>query len=175
LTAACLGFLGGCLKNLHVLLSFLFAPQGTNNIYVITGLLFAEQLLFVPTICATRGIAQRSLPLLKTGLLIGLAMATITAGTILALIYVGIKDSPLFRSWFEYVVVSAPLLGIAVGVVSWKYKPTALFYSYVLIGLIGGCLAVFSYYMTLALSTGLELLLSRAASPYASRIFFTSF
>ena len=172
LTAVWLGMVGGLLKNLHVLINFLFVPQGSKNIYVITSLLFAEQLLFVSPICATRGVAERSARLLRAGILIGGATGLVTGGIILSLAYIGFKENTIFASWFDYILVSAPLLGLAAGIVSsTNEKSRRIVYSYALIGLIAGSLAVFSYYLTVSLTTLTELFLSKMASAYIGYLF----
>jgi hypothetical protein len=169
LIAACMGLLGGLLKNLNVLTSFFFAPQGSKNFYVITGFLFAEQLLFVPTICATRGLAGRSARMLRVGIVIGVITGMITAALILFFAYIRFREN---HSWFDYIFVSAPILRVAAGIVN-AFSDTLRrnVCSFAFMGLIGGGLAVLSYYLTVSVTTLTELFLSKIASPYAAYLF----
>jgi len=106
--------------------------------------------------------------MLRVGIVIGVITGMITAALILFFAYIRFREN---HSWFDYIFVSAPMLGVAAGIVN-AFSDTLRrnVCSFAFMGLIGGGLAVLSCYLT-SVTTLTELFLSKIASPYAAYLF----
>jgi hypothetical protein len=110
---ALFGLIGGVSKSLCIAVGWILYPQG-RDIYVNTAGLYLSQVLFVMSICMTRGAAEHSASLLKTGALIGLLSGVIATSAIVVVLY-GVGGADLTS--FDHAFVNGVFLGGAVGIV----------------------------------------------------------
>jgi hypothetical protein len=161
---ALLGAFGGISKSLCLAIKWILDPQGQDIYLAIVGLYISET-LFITSICLTKGLAERSVPFLKRGAVIGIVSGLLAASISLSIIFFRVREDIFLHPWFDRVLVYAMTLGVSAGIISgFGNDSRRHVYSYSFFGIIAGGLASLAPHFAVASATAVAFLLFQTGS-----------
>ena len=162
--AALLASVGGILKSPPLSIKWILDPQGQNVYLTIIGL-YISQVLFITSICLTKGLAERSVSFLKRGAVIGIVSGILATSISLSIIFFRVREDIFLHPWFDRVLVYAMILGVSAGIISgFGNDLRRHVYSYSFVGLIAGGLASSAHHFAVVLATAMAFLLFQTGS-----------
>jgi len=157
-----LGAFGGLIKDLRIFANYHFFGDST-DIYVGLVLSNAFNSLFATSIFITRGVAEKSLRLVASGVLFGVILGIIT-------LLIGVWLAP---TWPIYPFISTTLMGLFAGLIWGIGKASGAQKLYACIaGLIGGALGILIFYLVVGLTVLPQTILQFFGSAIESDLFF---